>query len=176
MIVSPSTAVPAKIQNSSRRNPYFKDCVGAIDGTHVLARVPAKDRAPFLGRKHTTTQNVLATVDFDLRFTYVLAGWEGSAHDALILADALQRPDGFKVPQGQFYLVDAGYAVRPVFLPPYRGTRHGYDELVPTEDAWNENPSHEHVLPDVVMDNATWAAKRDTWVELMWHNRQRGRN
>jgi hypothetical protein len=63
--------------------------VGAIDGTHVLARVPAKHRAAFLGRKNTTTQNVLAVVDFDLRFTYVLAGWEGSAHDALILANAL---------------------------------------------------------------------------------------
>jgi len=48
--------------------------VGAIDGTHVLARVPAKSRAAFLGRKHTTTQNVMAAVDFDLRFTYVLAG------------------------------------------------------------------------------------------------------
>jgi len=74
--------------------------VGAIDGTHILARVPAISRAAFLGRKHTTTQNVLAAVDFDLRFTYVLAGWEGSAHDALILADALQRGDGLKVPQG----------------------------------------------------------------------------
>jgi hypothetical protein len=28
----------------------------------------------FRGRKHTITQNVLAVVDFDLRFTYVLAG------------------------------------------------------------------------------------------------------
>ena len=74
--------------------------MGAIDGTHILARVPAISRAAFLGRKHTTTQNVLAAVDFDLRFTYVLAGWEGSAHDALILADALQREDGLKVPQG----------------------------------------------------------------------------
>lgn len=74
--------------------------MGAIDGTHVLARIPAKERAAFLGRKHTTTQNVLAAVNFDLRFTYVLAGWEGSAHDALILADAIQRDDGLKVPQG----------------------------------------------------------------------------
>jgi hypothetical protein len=47
----------------------------------------------FRGRKHSTTQNVLAAVDFDLKFTYVLAGWEGSAHDALILADALERID-----------------------------------------------------------------------------------
>jgi hypothetical protein len=48
----------------------------------------------FKGRKPYTTQNVLAVVDFDLKFTYVLAGWEGSAHDALILADALERIDG----------------------------------------------------------------------------------
>jgi hypothetical protein len=50
--------------------------------------------------KHTTTQNVLAAVDFDLRFTYVLASWEGSAHDALILLDALERSDGLIMPPG----------------------------------------------------------------------------
>jgi hypothetical protein len=48
--------------------------VGAIDGTHVLARVPERYRGAFMGRKYSTTQNVLAAMDFDLRFTYVLAG------------------------------------------------------------------------------------------------------
>jgi hypothetical protein len=47
--------------------------VGAIDGTHVLARVPKRHRPAFMCRKHTATQNVLAVVDFDLRFTYVLS-------------------------------------------------------------------------------------------------------
>ena len=42
----------------------------------------------------------MAVVDFDLKFTYVLASWEGSAHDALILADAIDRNDGFIVPEG----------------------------------------------------------------------------
>jgi hypothetical protein len=42
----------------------------------------------------------MAAVDFDLKFTYVLAGWEGSAHDALILVDAIEKNDGFIVPQG----------------------------------------------------------------------------
>jgi hypothetical protein len=46
--------------------------MGAIDGTHVLARVPVKMQAAFRGRKHTITQNVLAAMDFHLRFTYVL--------------------------------------------------------------------------------------------------------
>jgi len=64
--------------------------------------VPASEKAAFLGRKHTTTQNVMAAVDFDLRFTYVLAGREGFAHDAFILADALERDDGLTVPQGNY--------------------------------------------------------------------------
>jgi hypothetical protein len=50
----------------------------------------------FRGRKHYPTQNVLAAVDFDLRFTYVLAGWEGSAHDSFVLQDALSRPQTYK--------------------------------------------------------------------------------
>ena len=54
----------------------------------------------FRGRKSNPTQNVMAVVDYDLKFTYVLAGWEGSAHDALILADAIERNDGFIVLEG----------------------------------------------------------------------------
>jgi hypothetical protein len=55
---------------------------------------------PFRGRRKDPTQNVMVAVDFDLKFTYVLAGWEGSTHDALILADAIERNDGFVVPEG----------------------------------------------------------------------------
>jgi hypothetical protein len=57
-------------------------------------------QAAFRGRKNAPTQNVLAAVSFDLKFVYVLARWEGSAHDATILADALQRSDGLRVPPG----------------------------------------------------------------------------
>ena len=66
----------------------------------MLAIVPMKMQPAFRDRKHTITQNVLAEVDFDLRFTYVLACWEGSTHDALILSDALERADGLRVPPG----------------------------------------------------------------------------
>jgi hypothetical protein len=56
--------------------------------------------AAFRGRKSHPTQNVMAAVDFDLRFTFVMAGWEGTAHDALILRDALERENGLRVPEG----------------------------------------------------------------------------
>ena len=43
---------------------------------------------------------MLAVVSFDLRFTYMLVSWEGSAHDSRILNDALSRPRGLKIPKG----------------------------------------------------------------------------
>jgi hypothetical protein len=95
----------------------WQDCIGAIDGTHVSARVSKSQSATYRGRKHYTSQNVLVAVDFDLKFTYVLAGWEESAHDACILNDSLNRPDGIHLPEGRFYLGDAGYACRSGILP-----------------------------------------------------------
>ena len=72
-----------------------------MDGTHIPACVPFHMCDRFRGRKSITTQNVLAAVDFDIRFIYVLAGWEGSAHDSYVLQDALSRPNGLKIPEGR---------------------------------------------------------------------------
>jgi hypothetical protein len=75
--------------------------------------------------KHHTSHNVLAVVDFDLKFTYVLAGWEGSAHDASILNDSLNRPDRIQLSEGKFYLGDAGYACWSGILPPPSSRKPG---------------------------------------------------
>ncbi|KAK1615258.1 hypothetical protein QYE76_020775 [Lolium multiflorum] len=95
-----SMNTPTKIKNSYRWFLYFRDCIGAIDGTHVTANVSRSISAAFRRKKHYTSQNVLAAMDFDMRFTYVLAGWEGSSHDVSILADSLSRPDGLQIPEG----------------------------------------------------------------------------
>jgi hypothetical protein len=70
----------------------------------------------FRGRKHHPTQNVMAAMDFDLKFTYVLAGWEGSTHDALILADALERDDGLTVHLGNHvaWIILGGFRVMKI--------------------------------------------------------------
>jgi hypothetical protein len=75
-----------------------QDCVGAIDGTHVTARVLKSQLATYRGRKHYISHNVLVVVDFDLKFTYMLAGWKGSGHDASIPTDSLSKPDGIHLP------------------------------------------------------------------------------
>lgn len=61
---------------------YFKDCIGAIDGTHIPAKVSENMIIPFRDRSGKISQNVLAACGFDLLFSYVLPDWEGSAHNA----------------------------------------------------------------------------------------------
>ncbi|KAL6842579.1 hypothetical protein ACP4OV_027423 [Aristida adscensionis] len=161
LIRPPSLETPTKIAGNPRWDPYFKDCIGAIDGTHVRCSVPKEMEPAFRGRKIHTTQNVLAAVDFDLRFTYVLAGWEGIAHDALVLRDALERENGLRVPEGKFFLVDAGYGAKPGFLPPFRAVRYHLNE-------WGSNPvqnekelfNHRHSALRVTVERAFGSLKR----------------
>ena len=59
-------------------------------------------------------------------FTYILTGWEGSATDSWVWADALFR--GFKVPNGFYYLADAGFPHCKELLIPFRGVRYHLQE------------------------------------------------
>ncbi|KAL5576292.1 hypothetical protein UlMin_017991 [Ulmus minor] len=120
--------IPQQILSSQRFYPYFKDCVGAIDGTHVRVKVSKEDAPRYRGRKDYTTENVLAACDFDMRFTYVLPGWEGTASDSRVIKDALLREDKLIIPKGKYYLVDAGYMLRSGLLTPYRGVRYHLKE------------------------------------------------
>ena len=61
----------------------MQNCIGAIDGTHVRACVSQENQIPFIGRKGILTQNIMAACSFDMQFTFVWAGWEGSAHDKI---------------------------------------------------------------------------------------------
>jgi hypothetical protein len=69
--------------------PHFRDCIGAIDGTHIPVMVPTSEIPKYIGRHGHTSQNVMAVCDFDMRFTIVVTGWLGSIHDTRVLSDTL---------------------------------------------------------------------------------------
>ncbi|XP_071924752.1 uncharacterized protein [Coffea arabica] len=88
-----------RILNNASLMPWFQDCVGALNGTHVSAWYRAEIRERFRNRHDDLSQSVLAACDHDMRFVYVRVGWEGSAHDTQILQDTLLDPDsGFPMP------------------------------------------------------------------------------
>ncbi|TVU21934.1 hypothetical protein EJB05_31605, partial [Eragrostis curvula] len=117
-----------KISKDPRFFPYFKNFIGAIDGTHVPITIAQAKQAPYRNRKGTLSQNVMLACDFDLNFTIIYSGWEGSSTEARVLRSALLA--GFCVPEGKFYLIDGGNANTPCFLASYHGVRNHIERAI----------------------------------------------
>nr|GEU90746.1 zinc finger MYM-type protein 1 [Tanacetum cinerariifolium] len=98
----------------------LKGCLGALDGTSISVTPPSDQKPRYRTRKGNITTNMLGVCCPNMQFIYVFPGWEGSAHDGRVLRDAVSRVDGLKIPQGCYYLVDAGYCNAPGFLAPFR--------------------------------------------------------
>jgi hypothetical protein len=67
------------------------------------------------------TQNVMAACTPNLLFTFVLAGWEGSASDSKIYGQMLPDWD-MAIPAGRVYLADAGFGASTTVVVPYIDT------------------------------------------------------
>jgi hypothetical protein len=81
--------------------PYFKDTLGALDGSHIHSAPPLNEHVASRNRKGFISQNCLFGCSFELKFVYSYTGWEGSATDACVYEDALLS--GLHIPQGKYY-------------------------------------------------------------------------
>ena len=127
----PPDEVPKKIQDDPKRMPFFEGCRGAVDGSHIPIVPLGEDQAPWRNRKGFISQNVLAACDFELNFTYVRAGYEGSVNDSTVFKSAVRA--GLEVPGTNTYFVaDAGYNGASVhqgrLLTPYQNVRYHLKE------------------------------------------------
>jgi hypothetical protein len=121
----PPNVTPPEIQTNPKLQE-LRDSLGAIDGVHVKAFVPDEVLPRYRNRKGFISQNVLAACTFDMQFCYIQSGWEGSAADGQIFADA--RRHDFAVPPGKYYLADAGFPACDLLLIPYRGVHYHLKE------------------------------------------------
>ncbi|AAW40901.1 conserved hypothetical protein [Cryptococcus deneoformans JEC21] len=122
-----STPTDLRLLRSTKFSPYFDNCVGALDGTHIRTTVRGEEaKRSWRNRYSYISTNVLAACDFSLRFVYVRPGYEGSANDQNVLNNALE--DNFVIPKDRFYLADAGYGAHPGLRLPFRGVRYHLKE------------------------------------------------
>ena len=69
---------------------------------------------------------MLFVCDFDMKFMYMLTGWEGSATDSWVYDDAISSD--LQIPDGKYLLTDGGYLLCHKLLVPYRGIRYHLSE------------------------------------------------
>ncbi|KAG8492926.1 hypothetical protein CXB51_010204 [Gossypium anomalum] len=74
-------AEPITTNSTDPRWKWFKNCLGALDETHIKIRVPTVDKPRYRTRKCDIATNMLGVCTPDMQFVYVLPGWEGSVAD-----------------------------------------------------------------------------------------------
>lgn len=126
MVHLPSLQIPVTIVRNPKWFPYFENCIGALHGTHVEAKVAPHRRVQFCNKYGYPSQNVLIACKFNSQFCYVFPGSEGSAHDSQVLDRAMAQ--NFFIPHGKYYLADASYGMKKGILVPYSGVRYHLSE------------------------------------------------
>ncbi|KAL4567082.1 hypothetical protein LXL04_022654 [Taraxacum kok-saghyz] len=136
--------IPPHIENDIYIIIYIFFKLDCIDGTHIDASIRVTDQMRYRGRKGVPTFNVMAVCDFDMCFTFISVGWEGSAHDTRVFLHAIETPSmNFpKPPDGKYYVVDKGYPDRKGYLAPYPRLRYHqsqFEHVLPTnaQEAFN---------------------------------------
>ncbi|POW07653.1 hypothetical protein PSTT_08081 [Puccinia striiformis] len=59
-------AIPHQIQSNPKFSPFFDKCLGALDGVHIPASVPAHKNAPYRNQEGFLSQNLLGVCDFGI--------------------------------------------------------------------------------------------------------------
>ena len=98
---------------------FFKDCIGAIDSTHIRAFIPESEHTTMQNWKGFLSQNCLFICNFNFLFTYTLTGWDGVTPDAALWNTA--RSSDLHIPHGKYLLVDAGFGISMASMVPFRG-------------------------------------------------------
>ncbi|XP_066344384.1 uncharacterized protein [Miscanthus floridulus] len=137
-----------------------------MDGTHIEVIVDKGVRDNHINRKRKATQNVVAISDFNMRFTYVGVGTEGSAHDMRVKRKAETDASFPHPPSGRYYLADSGYALRPGYLMPYPNKRYWVKEFqtrgpIDAQELFNR---HHSKLRNVI--ERTFGAAKVKWQML----------
>jgi hypothetical protein len=85
----------------------LKDCIGALDVTHVRVSLRPSDQVRYIVKTGMPTQSNLAVCDSDMRFTYVSVGQPGSIHDTSVLYKAIEVDKEFfpHPPKGNIFIL-----------------------------------------------------------------------
>ncbi|KAL0008487.1 hypothetical protein SO802_009989, partial [Lithocarpus litseifolius] len=88
----------AALHEGDYRWKWFKRAFGPLDGTHVPLAFPIEDQGRYRNRKDGLSTYILGAWDANLKFIYVLPGWEGFTLDSRVLRDALSWRHFLEIP------------------------------------------------------------------------------
>ena len=134
----PTTATWTASEAGYRSLWDFPNCVGALDGKHVVMQAPANTGSAYFSYKHQFTMVLMAIVDANYRFVYVSVGSAGRESDGSIFRSldlgrrledgSLQLPGPKALPGTvtklpHVIVADEAFPLLPNVMRPYPGRR-----------------------------------------------------
>ncbi|RDX83198.1 hypothetical protein CR513_35919, partial [Mucuna pruriens] len=90
--------------------------------TQSIMLVPRTKASRYHGKKGYPTQNIFVACDFNIKFTYILVGWECTTFDSRILRDTITREDPLIIHK------DVDFMLKCQILPWFRNVRYHLKE------------------------------------------------
>nr|XP_022905458.1 uncharacterized protein LOC111417421 [Onthophagus taurus] len=134
MIISDSKEEWLKIAKGFDSKWNFPNCIGALDGKHVVMQAPPNSGSLYFNYKGSHSIVLLALVDSNYKFTYIDVGCGGKISDGGvfnncslkegIVAKALDIPDrsplkGRQLPMPYVIVADDAFALSDCLMKPY---------------------------------------------------------
>nr|CAI5819837.1 unnamed protein product [Callosobruchus analis] len=111
------------IQRESYTHWNFPNCLGAIDGKHVIIRCPPKTGSEYFNYKHSFSITLMAIVDANYCFSYIDLGTNGRISDARVFSksafyEAMEH-NILHLPSNGVFVADDAFPLRTNLLKPY---------------------------------------------------------
>lgn len=123
-----------EIINGFQTKWNFPNCVGALDGKHVVIRAPPKTGSDYFNYKQSFSVILMALVDHDYCFTYIDVGAKGRASDGGVwrnctLNEAMQA-NTLNIPSNAVIVADDAFPLTTSLLKPYSKRNLSREERV----------------------------------------------
>lgn len=101
----------------------FPNCLGAIDGKHVIIRCPPKTGSEYFNYKHSFSIILMAVVNANYCFSYIDVGTNGRVNDARVFSkssfyDAMEQ-NSLHLPSNGVFVADDAFPLKTNLLKPY---------------------------------------------------------
>lgn len=118
----PSIEDKRSIASKFRHLNYFKNCIGAIDGSHIAIPKPSKNQESYVNRKGYHSLLLQCVALPDKSFSDIYCGEPGSLHDSRVLRKSpLYRRAEDRNFWGKYYILgDSAYPNLNWLITPFR--------------------------------------------------------
>ena len=126
VIVWPTAEEQVQVANEFLMLGGIPGVIGAVDGCHIHIKAPGNTQADYIDRNQRHFVNLTAVCTADRKFSFIQAGFPGSAHDSRVFKSCtvftkMQNCDATFFSSPDYHIVgDSAFPLHKHFMVPFK--------------------------------------------------------